>query len=78
MSLHMELKVQGADSVLQLLQSLPQEVVAKNGGPVVRGLRKGARVIQQQQIANLQSLIGASEESTGLLIKNIIVSRGKR
>jgi HK97 gp10 family phage protein len=77
-----ELKVTGIDGVLDLLKKLPPEVVSKRGGPVRAALRKGALVIQQQEKANLQAVLnGTNDEgerlSTGLLMDNIIVSRGK-
>lgn len=72
-----DMKLSGADTVLVTLKSLPPTLVSKNGGPVLRGLRKGARVIRDQEVANLRNYIEGSELSTGLLIKSIVVSRGK-
>ena len=64
-----------------MLKKLPPEVVSKNGGPVKSALRKAAKVIQQQEQANLRAIIASNaddSESTGLLHDNIIVSRGKK
>ena len=77
-----ELKVTGLDGVLDMLKKLPPEIVSKRGGPVRAALRKGALVIQKQEKANLQAIIsGTNDEgerlSTGLLMDNVIVSRGK-
>ena len=77
-----ELKVTGLDGVLDMMKKLPPEIVSKRGGPVRAALRKGALVIQKQEKANLQAVInGTNDEgerlSTGLLMDNIIVSRGK-
>lgn len=77
-----ELKVTGLDGVLDMLKKLPPEVVSKNGGPVRSALRKGALVIQKQELINLQAVISQSHDederqSTGLLMKNVIVTRGK-
>jgi len=76
-----EMKLTGMDGVLNLLQSLPPELVSKRGGPVKSALRKAALVIQKQAKANLQAAThNATEEqsySTGLLLQNLIVSRGK-
>lgn len=69
-------KLTGVDNVLRLLQSLPADVVSKRGGPVKTALRKGANVIAKQMRANLIAAT-AGDESTGLLLKNLIVSRGK-
>lgn len=78
-----ELKVTGLNGVLDLLKKLPPEIVSKNGGPVRSALRKGALVIQAQEKANLLAVIAKTEDhverqATGLLLDNIIVSRGKQ
>ncbi|MCQ9615938.1 hypothetical protein L1889_03825 [Paenalcaligenes niemegkensis] len=73
-----EMKLEGMDGVLKTLQSLPAEIVSKRGGPVKLSLAKGARVILSQAKQNLRAQIAANgDESTGLLEKNVIVSRGK-
>ena len=77
-----ELQLSGVDGVLATLQSLPAEVVSKRGGPVRKALRKGAVVIHRAAKANLQRATSSQtasgeQESTGLLIKNLVISRGK-
>mgnify|MGYP000414463326 FL=1 len=77
-----EVKVSGLDGVLDTLKSLPAEVVSKRGGPVRAALRKGAVVIQKQEKANLQAVTVNADDpdkaaSTGLLLKNVVVTRGK-
>jgi HK97 gp10 family phage protein len=77
-----ELKLTGIDGVLDTLQSLPAEVVSKRGGPVKAALRKGALVILAAEKANLAVVTAnatesGKRESTGLLAKNLIASRGK-
>lgn len=77
-----EVQLRGADNLLELLKSLPAEVVSKRGGPVKTGLRKGALVIQKQAKANLQAATSNATSknkklSTGLLSENLIVTRGK-
>ena len=77
-----EVKLTGLEGVLDTLKSLPPELVSKRGGPVLAALKKGAKVIQLQEKANLRAAIAhttvdAKAESTGLLEKNLIVSRGK-
>lgn len=74
--------VSGLDGVLRMLQQLPEEVVSKRGGPVKLALKKGATVIYKQADINLmlatQGLVSDDKQySTGLLRKNLIVSRGK-
>ena len=77
-----ELKERGIDQAVRMLQLLPPEVVSKRGGPVKLALKKGANVLRKAAAANLQrSLSNTSDEgvlySTGLLLKSLIVSRGK-
>ena len=73
-----EMKLSGADGLLKTLQSLPPEIVSKRGGPVKLALAKGARIIRDQAKQNLRSEMADSADSTGLLEKNIIASRGKQ
>lgn len=76
-----EIKLTGLDGVYDMLRSLPAEVVSKRGGPVKTALRKGAVVILKAEKANLQAVTSnqtkEESKSTGLLAKNVIVSRGK-
>lgn len=77
-----EVTLTGIDGVLETLKSLPAEVVSKRGGPVKTALRKGALVILKEERARLAASIlhtadGAERESTGLLMKSLIASRGK-
>lgn len=73
----------GLTGVLETLKGLPREVVSKRGGPIRAALRKAAVVIQKQEILNLEQIIaqpnaeGVPNDSTGLLKKNVIVTRGK-
>jgi HK97 gp10 family phage protein len=74
----MDVKITGLDGVIDTLKSLPPEIVSKRGGPVRAALRKAAVVIQKKELENLAiSLANAPRYSTGLLEKNIIVTRGK-
>jgi len=78
-----EMKMAGLDGVLDALRALPPEIVAKRGGPVRAALRKAAVVIHKEELARLQvALANADDEgkrlSTGLLMKNVIVTRGKK
>ncbi len=80
--LSVEMKLTGLDGVLETLQSLPAEVVSKRGGPVKSALRKGALVILKAEQANLRAVMGHDVngqhvEATGLLLKSLIVTRGK-
>lgn len=76
------LNVKGIDGVLATLQSLPAEVVSKRGGPVKAALKKGALVILNEEKARLRAVVSnatasGKRESTGLLLANLIASRGK-
>lgn len=70
-------QLKGVETVLKTLQSLPPEVVSKRGGAVKLSLAKGARLLRDEVKKNLQRII-KTDESTGLLHKNIISSRGKQ
>lgn len=73
-----EFKLSGVDGIIKTLRSLPPEIVSKRGGPVKLALAKGARVIRDEAKKNLLASIARNgSESTGLLEKNLIVSRGK-
>jgi len=79
---NIELRLRGLDGVLQTLHALPAEVVSKRGGPVKAALRKGALVILREAALNLaratdQLSPDGEDHSTGLLIKNLVATRGK-
>lgn len=78
--MQVEMNVQGLDGVLETLKSLPAEVVSKSGGPVKLALAKGARLIRDEARKNVKLSIAynGSDDSTGLLAKSIISSRGKQ
>ena len=80
--MRVDVNVSGLNGVLDTLRSLPPEIVSKRGGPVKAALRKGARVIFLEAKKNLQQVTSnATSEgrrySTGLLLKNLVVTRGK-
>lgn len=80
--LKVEIQLSGLDGVLATLQSLPAEVVSKRGGPVKTALRKGALVILAEEKSRLRAVVASAtasgkRESTGLLLANLIASRGK-
>jgi hypothetical protein len=65
-----------------MLQQLPAEVVSKKGGPVRRVLAKAARSIQKLEVQKLNATLTdlndqGEKDSTGLLAKNVVVTRGK-
>jgi len=77
-----DMKLEGLNGVLETLKSLPPEIVSKRGGPVKAALRKAARVIHKEAQTNLDRVTSnetsvGRQLSTGLLKKNLIVSRGK-
>lgn len=76
--MRVEFEISGINGVLDTLRSLPPEVVSKRGGPVKLALAKGARLIRDEARKNLQAAISqGGDVSTGLLLKNVIASRGK-
>jgi hypothetical protein len=75
-------KITGLDGAIETLRRLPKEIVSKRGGPILKNLRKAARVITKQEKVLLQASLHHdhdedSRESTGLLMKSLIVTRGK-
>ena len=74
--MQVSVSVKGLDGVLDTLRSLPPELVSRRGGPVRAALRKGAVVIHKQAKANLMAST-AGPLTTGLLVKNLVVTRGK-
>lgn len=73
-----EIKLSGVDDVMRTLQALPAEVVSKRGGPVKSALARGARYLRDRARENLlASIAQGGDESTGLLLQNVIASRGK-
>ena len=78
-----EIQMQGLDGVLESLRTLPPEVVSKNGGPVKTALRTGARLIAYEAKKNLRVAVSNTDDeskkySTGLLMENVVVRRGKK
>jgi hypothetical protein len=76
------LELHGLQGVYDALLKLPPEIVSKRGGPVKAALRKGATVILKQEKANLAAVMGHQVDgemrlATGLLLKNLVVTRGK-
>lgn len=74
------MNIGGLKGVYETLGSMPQEFVEKRGGPVKLALKKGAIFIRDEEKRRLQALINEMgwNDTTGLLMKNIIASRGKR
>lgn len=77
-----EVKLSGLNGVLATLQQLPPEVVSKRGGVVKTALRKGAQVILREAALNLARATNTlaadgDTQSTGLLQKNLVATRGK-
>ncbi len=73
-----EMKINGAESVLDLLQALPAEVVSKRGGPVKLALAKGARLLRDQAKNNFRrSVAQGGADSTDTTVESIVATRGK-
>lgn len=75
-------RIEGLEGVMKTLRELGP-AARKNGGPVRKSLRKAAQVIQKQEVENLRAIIlqpnadGLPTKSTGLLEKNVVITRGK-
>jgi HK97 gp10 family phage protein len=82
--MRVDFKVSGLDGVLDMLLTLPPEVVSKAGGPVRSALRAGAVVIRDEARKNVRKIVlepnvdGKPSRSTGALEKAIKVTRGSR
>jgi HK97 gp10 family phage protein len=76
MATEVTVKMEGLVGVLDLLKQLPAEVVSKRGGPVRSALRKGAVVLHKEAKRNLEA-VTAGDDTTGLLVDNLVVTRGK-
>lgn len=74
-----DIDIKGLDGVLETLKQLPKEVASsKQGGIVNLAMRKGARLMQAKQKELLQAAINKNgSESTGLLMKNLQIKRGR-
>ena len=70
----------GMTEALRMLESLPYELVTKRGGPVKLALKKGAMLIRDEEKQRLRALLNeqGTNETSGLLVDNIIASRGKK
>ncbi|ETF00683.1 hypothetical protein W822_20015 [Advenella kashmirensis W13003] len=74
-----DIDIKGIDNVLNTLNKLPRDVASSSqGGMVNLSMRKGARLIQAKQKVMLQASIDKNgSESTGLLMKNLQIKRGR-
>lgn len=76
-------KLEGLKGVLDTLKSLPPELVSQNGGPVRLAARKALVPMREDAKANIRAIVeapnkdGLPSQSTGLLEKNIVISRAK-
>ncbi len=70
------MQISGVNGVIETLNSLPPELVSKRGGIVKLALAKGARLLRDEEKRILRAKID-TDDSTGLLLENIIASRGK-
>lgn len=77
-------QVQGLDGLLDRLKALPKEISGKAGGPVKKSLLGGAKLIADESRQTLTSSInqpnadGTISNSTGFLLKSIIVKRAAK
>ena len=69
----------GFEDTLRMLESLPPEIVSKNGGIVRKALRKGSMITVKQAKANVTDIINRDglDDSTGALLKAIGTQRAR-
>lgn len=75
-----EVFIEGLDNVVERLQKLPPNMVSRNGGIVLKSLRKGATTIKKSARSNLeQSIRNAGKTGisygTGFTEKKIVIKR---
>ncbi len=72
--------IRGAEKIMRLLKELPKSVTTgRTGGVVAKALRKGARVLVNEEKKTLQSAINIGNVySTGQLIKKLTVKRVRK
>lgn len=76
--IHVDLKAKGLREAIEVLHSLPGEIVSRRGGVALAALRKGARLLKGTVQANLQRATSNQPSySTGLLEENVIAKRAK-
>jgi HK97 gp10 family phage protein len=75
-------RLEGLNGVLAVLKQYPVEM-SKAGGPVKLALRDAANLLRDQARDNLRAIIdapnieGVDQKSTGLLLENVVASRGR-
>lgn len=76
--------LKGVDGVVQMLQSLPAELVSQRGGPVLTALKAGAKVIRDEARTNVQRIVaepnvaGPPYSGKGSLKRAIRITRARR
>ena len=75
-------QIKGADKVLAMLRALPNDVLKQGGNAIRLGLRKGAKLIQDAALQNLDAIIAEANKdgqnvSTGRLRASVVVRKYK-
>ena len=66
------------DGVLEVLKSLPPEIVSKRGGPVKLALKRGAFILRDEARRTMALAIARNgSDSTGTTVASIVGTRGK-
>lgn len=77
----LSISIEGAKAVRDALYNLPDNLVGKGGTAVRASVRKAAKLVRDRAAANLTEVIARAnigpEESTGLLVDSLVVSRYK-
>lgn len=66
-------RIEGLEGLLESLQAMPKELVAKAGGPVAFGMRKGGNLIRDE--ARKRAPLGTSDNGRPYLVTQIITKR---
>ena len=77
----LKITLRGAEKVRDALFNLPENLVGKGGTAVRASVRKAAKLIRDRAAVNLEAQISqpniGPEETTGLLVDNLVVQKGK-
>lgn len=74
-----EFDIKGLSGILKTLESLPEELVSKRGGPVRMALRAGAKILRDEEVLRFKALVDqqGTPDSTGLLEKSFVIKRAR-
>ena len=76
-------RIEGLENVLNVLRTLPKEIVSKRGGIILGSARVAAKIIRDQAKANIRAIVaepnigGRPTKSTGALENSLVITRSR-